>query len=78
MFLFFVYPGAFVDMQIPEFNYLSVASGLRIVCAGVWHNFVLSVAAYVFLQTFLGSAVIFPLYERVDGVVVTQVHGVWI
>lgn len=63
-------------MKIPDFQYLSVPSGLRIICAGVWHNFVLAVGAYILVQTFVGSALIAPVYTKVDGVLITHVYGV--
>lgn len=76
LFVCFVYPGAYVDMKIPDFQYLSVPSGLRIICAGVWHNFVLAAIAYILVQTFVGSVIIAPVYTKVDGVAITHVYGV--
>jgi hypothetical protein len=64
-------------MKIPDFQYISVPSGLRIICAGVWHNFVLSVIAYLLVQTFIGSILVFPLYTKVDGVIITNTYGVY-
>ncbi|TMS09244.1 Membrane-bound transcription factor site-2 protease [Larimichthys crocea] len=49
IFVFVLYPGAFVDLFTTHLNIISPTQQLRIFCAGVWHNFVLCVAALAFL-----------------------------
>uniref|UniRef100_A0A3B3B4S0 Membrane-bound transcription factor site-2 protease n=1 Tax=Oryzias melastigma TaxID=30732 RepID=A0A3B3B4S0_ORYME len=71
VFLFVLYPGAFVDLFTTHLNLVSPAQQLRIFCAGVWHNFVLCVAALAFL--FLMPVFLFPLYSTGGGALVTEV-----
>ena len=42
VFLFFIYPGAFVDLHPDHLTVISPRRQLRIYCAGVWHNIILS------------------------------------
>ncbi|XP_076026539.1 membrane-bound transcription factor site-2 protease [Genypterus blacodes] len=71
IFVFVVYPGAFVDLFTTHLNLISATQQLRIFCAGVWHNFVLCVAALLFL--FLLPVLLFPLYTSGGGALVTEV-----
>ncbi|XP_034718686.1 membrane-bound transcription factor site-2 protease [Etheostoma cragini] len=71
IFVFVVYPGAFVDLFTTHLNIISPAQQLRIFCAGVWHNFVLCVAALAFL--FLLPLFLFPMYSTGGGALVTEV-----
>uniref|UniRef100_A0A3Q1EVV9 Membrane-bound transcription factor site-2 protease n=1 Tax=Acanthochromis polyacanthus TaxID=80966 RepID=A0A3Q1EVV9_9TELE len=71
MFVFVVYPGAFVDLFTTHLNLISPAQQLRIFCAGVWHNFVLCVAALAFL--FLLPVFLFPMYSTGGGALITEV-----
>ncbi|KAM9712932.1 membrane-bound transcription factor site-2 protease [Menidia menidia] len=71
MFVFVVYPGAFVDLFTTHLNLISPTQQLRIFCAGVWHNFVLCLLALVFL--FLLPILLLPLYSTGAGALVTEV-----
>ncbi|KAF0028478.1 hypothetical protein F2P81_019565 [Scophthalmus maximus] len=71
MFVFVVYPGAFVDLFTTHLNLVSPTQQLRIFCAGVWHNFVLCVAALAFL--FLLPIFLFPVYSTGAGALVIEV-----
>uniref|UniRef100_A0A3Q3W0C1 Membrane-bound transcription factor site-2 protease n=1 Tax=Mola mola TaxID=94237 RepID=A0A3Q3W0C1_MOLML len=71
MFVFVVYPGAYVDLFTTHLNLISPTQQLRIFCAGVWHNFVLCVAALAFL--FLLPVFLFPVYSTGAGAVITEV-----
>nr|CBN82180.1 Membrane-bound transcription factor site-2 protease [Dicentrarchus labrax] len=71
MFVFVVYPGAFVDLFTTHLNLISPTQQLRIFCAGVWHNFVLCVAALAFL--FLLPLFLLPAYSTGGGALVTEV-----
>uniref|UniRef100_A0A3P9LMQ1 Membrane-bound transcription factor site-2 protease n=1 Tax=Oryzias latipes TaxID=8090 RepID=A0A3P9LMQ1_ORYLA len=71
IFLFVLYPGAFVDLFTTHLNLISPAQQLRIFCAGVWHNFVLCLAALAFI--FLMPVFLFPLYSTGGGALVTEV-----
>lgn len=48
-FLTFVYPGAFVDVCHQDLSSLSDWNQLKVVCAGAWHNLVLSGIAYLLI-----------------------------
>jgi S2P endopeptidase len=41
IFLYFFYPGAFVNFSDQYFNKCSLIKKLRILCAGVWHNVII-------------------------------------
>jgi len=70
------YPGAWVNLQSSYFENLSIFATLRVVCAGVWHNFTLAFIAYLLLQPTIGPLVAAPLYEQVtDGVIVAYMDG---
>uniref|UniRef100_A0A8C9RV92 Membrane-bound transcription factor site-2 protease n=1 Tax=Scleropages formosus TaxID=113540 RepID=A0A8C9RV92_SCLFO len=71
MFLFVIYPGAFVDLFTTHLQLISPVQQLRIFCAGVWHNFVLCVAALTLLM--LLPLLLFPLYATGTGALVTEV-----
>ncbi|XP_010864568.2 membrane-bound transcription factor site-2 protease isoform X1 [Esox lucius] len=71
VFVFVVYPGAFVDLFTTHLNLISPAQQLRVFCAGVWHNFVLCVTALCFL--FLLPVFLFPVYYTGAGALVTDV-----
>ncbi|KAM4796985.1 membrane-bound transcription factor site-2 protease [Rhinophrynus dorsalis] len=71
MFLFIVYPGAFVDLYTSHLQLVSPVQQLRIFCAGVWHNFVLCVVGILIL--FPLPALLFPMYNTGVGALVTEV-----
>ncbi|KAM9333047.1 LOW QUALITY PROTEIN: membrane-bound transcription factor site-2 protease [Pholidichthys leucotaenia] len=71
IFVFVVYPGAFVDLFTTHLNLISPTQQLRIFCAGVWHNFVLCLAALAFLV--LLPLLLFPMYSTGAGALVTEV-----
>ncbi|KAM4533817.1 membrane-bound transcription factor site-2 protease isoform 1-T1 [Odontesthes bonariensis] len=71
IFVFVVYPGAFVDLFTTHLNLISPTQQLRIFCAGVWHNFVLCVSALAFL--FLLPILLFPMYFTGAGALVNEV-----
>ncbi|KAL6462704.1 hypothetical protein MHYP_G00291260 [Metynnis hypsauchen] len=71
MFMFVIYPGAFVDLFTTHLNLISPVQQLRIFCAGVWHNFMLCVAAVCFLL--LLPLLLFPFYYTGAGALVTEV-----
>nr|XP_034972336.1 membrane-bound transcription factor site-2 protease isoform X2 [Zootoca vivipara] len=70
IFIFIVYPGAFVDLFTTHLQLISPIQQLRIFCAGVWHNFVLGVASLVVL--FFLPAILFPFYYTGAGALVTE------
>ncbi|KAG8450605.1 hypothetical protein GDO86_003034, partial [Hymenochirus boettgeri] len=71
MFIFIVYPGAFVDLFTTHLQLVSPVQQLRIFCAGVWHNFILSIVGLLIL--FPLPALLFPFYYIGVGALVTEV-----
>ncbi|XP_044297632.1 membrane-bound transcription factor site-2 protease isoform X2 [Varanus komodoensis] len=71
MFIFIVYPGAFVDLFTTHLQLISPVQQLRIFCAGVWHNFMLGLVSLAVL--FLLPAILFPLYYTGAGALVIEV-----
>ncbi|KAI8815801.1 peptidase family M50-domain-containing protein [Fimicolochytrium jonesii] len=72
LFLAAIYPGAFVSLHEPSLSLLAPLQKLNIICAGVFHNVVLGIAAVVGLYTL--AAVLSPAYMTVnEGVVVLNV-----
>ncbi|XP_036376758.1 membrane-bound transcription factor site-2 protease [Megalops cyprinoides] len=71
MFVFVIYPGAFVDLFTTHLHLISPVQQLRIFCAGVWHNFMLCVVAL--LALLLLPLFLFPLYSTGTGALVTEV-----
>ena len=51
IFLYILYPGAFVDISSRALAIMSPLQQLRVICAGVWHNAVMFIAAWIFLAT---------------------------
>ncbi|KAF8976671.1 hypothetical protein BGZ46_008063, partial [Entomortierella lignicola] len=51
IFLYILYPGAFVDISSRVLAIMSPLQQLRVICAGVWHNAILFIAAWIFLST---------------------------
>ncbi|CAH2220642.1 membrane-bound transcription factor site-2 protease [Pelobates cultripes] len=71
MFIFIVYPGAFVDLLTSHLQMVSPVQQLRIFCAGVWHNFILGVIGILII--FLLPALLFPFYYTGVGALITEV-----
>ena len=74
VFVFIVYPGAFVDLYTDHLQVISPLRQLRIYCAGVWHNFVLVLLAISILITLPWTLV--PMYALGNGVCITSVSDV--
>ncbi|XP_007908777.1 membrane-bound transcription factor site-2 protease [Callorhinchus milii] len=72
VFLFIIYPGAFVDLYTNHLQLISPVQQLRIFCAGVWHNFILALIALIVL--YLLPLFLLPLYYTGIGALVTEVH----
>ncbi|XP_053562350.1 membrane-bound transcription factor site-2 protease [Bombina bombina] len=71
IFIFVVYPGAFVDLFTTHLQLVSPVQQLRIFCAGVWHNFILGVVGILIL--FPLPALLYPFYYTGAGALVTDV-----
>lgn len=50
IFFMVLYPGAFVDLFTEHLMVITPMRQLRIYCAGIWHNFILALFFYGFLQ----------------------------
>ncbi|KAJ2688849.1 hypothetical protein IWW39_001898 [Coemansia spiralis] len=75
LFVLGAYPGAFVDLPRDKLEQAPVTQQLRIVCAGVWHNAVTALLAWLLVHSGgLGWAFSHSGWTRVDtGVVVVDV-----
>ena len=71
MFLLFIYPGAFVDLHSDHLTVISPRRQLRIYCAGVWHNVILSATMALFLQAI--PYLLLPFYAHGQGAVVVSI-----
>ncbi|XP_059823704.1 membrane-bound transcription factor site-2 protease isoform X1 [Hypanus sabinus] len=71
MFIFVVYPGAFVDLYTNHLQLISPIQQLRVFCAGVWHNFILALMALLILYSL--PLFLLPLYYTGIGALVTEV-----
>ncbi|XP_005188640.2 membrane-bound transcription factor site-2 protease [Musca domestica] len=69
--LYFCLPVAYTEISTDHLNALKWLKKLRILCAGIWHNFVFAGLCYLLLSTmsFMAS----PLYSLNKNVIVTQV-----
>ena len=72
VFVLYVLPAAFVDLPTGQLSSLRRPQQLRVFCGGVWHNLVLSAAAYGLLQ--LLPHLLLPLYHHRTALVVTQLE----
>ncbi|XP_077003290.1 membrane-bound transcription factor site-2 protease-like [Tamandua tetradactyla] len=71
IFLFIIYPGAFVDLFTTHLQLISPVQQLRIFCAGIWHNFILALLGILVLA--LLPLILLPLYYTGVGVLITDV-----
>ncbi|KAJ2531959.1 hypothetical protein EV175_007187, partial [Coemansia sp. RSA 1933] len=75
VFLLGVYPGAFVDLQRDHLDRCSIGAQLRVACAGVWHNALTGVVAWLLVYGGVLRAVFVVLgwVPVTDGVAVVDV-----
>jgi len=71
IFMLFLYPGAFVDLHSDQLTVISPRKQLKIYCAGVWHNFILVLAALALMWSL--PYLLAPFYSTGLGAVVTYV-----
>ncbi|XP_078001511.1 membrane-bound transcription factor site-2 protease-like [Glandiceps talaboti] len=71
VFLFLIYPGAYVDLYTDHLHAISPLRQLRIYCAGVWHNFIIVIVG-IFILTYL-PIILLPFYTTGYGAIVTRV-----
>ncbi|CAK8694143.1 unnamed protein product [Clavelina lepadiformis] len=70
VFLFILYPGAYVDLNTDDISRASPQKQLRIYCAGVWHNFIICLLACAIILSL--PYMLLPFYANYrNGVVVT-------
>lgn len=72
VFLFLLYPGAFVELNTVQLEIVSPLKRLRIYTAGVWHNFVLAIFSLGILSVL--QFTLLPFYLLNTGVVVTWIN----
>ncbi|RHZ61726.1 hypothetical protein Glove_346g35 [Diversispora epigaea] len=67
IFLYIIYPGAFVEINTHDMKELPCFKQLRILCAGVWHNLIIFLLGYLILNTGLfASFLSLTLWRSVD------------
>ena len=71
IFMLFLYPGAFVDLDSEHLSVISPRRQLKIYCAGVWHNVILVLCAMGLLWGL--PYLLAPFYSTGMGTVVTSV-----
>uniref|UniRef100_A0A1I8Q6A4 Membrane-bound transcription factor site-2 protease n=1 Tax=Stomoxys calcitrans TaxID=35570 RepID=A0A1I8Q6A4_STOCA len=69
--LYFCLPVAYTEISTDHLNALKWFKKLRILCAGIWHNFVFAGFCYLLLSTLGFMAA--PLYSLNKNVIVTEV-----
>lgn len=75
LFMFLIYPAAFVDLNTEALKRCDAFQRLRIFCAGVWHNCIMMVVAYLVWNS-LPVLLLFFGYTKQHAVTVTSVqHG---
>ena len=74
VFILFMYPGAFVELHTDQLDIITPFRRLRIFSAGVWHNFILAVVAYLISTTL--PMWLSPFYTLGGGALVTHVAQV--
>ncbi|KAJ2080524.1 hypothetical protein H4R24_003008 [Coemansia sp. RSA 988] len=72
VFLAVVWPGAFVELSRRQLDRAAVGARLRIVCAGVWHNAVMAIVAWLLVHGGLGI-MLRPGWTPVEGAMVVSV-----
>lgn len=71
LFIFAIYPGAYVNLYTEHLQVVSPMRQLRVYCAGVWHNFVVTLVAIAALVSL--PWLLLPLYHTGSAVVITSV-----
>jgi len=69
-----IVPVVSVHLNTQQYDSLPPKRQLRITCAGIWHNFVLTIAA-MFLLILL-PFLLYPFFDTGTGVTVRNVHQV--
>lgn len=69
-----IVPVVSVHLNTQQYDSLPPKRQLRITCAGIWHNFVLTIAA-MFLLILL-PFLLYPFFDIGTGVTVRNVHQV--
>lgn len=67
MFVMYLYPGAFVNIPDQQLQSLDPWKQLKIICAGVWHNLVLYVYAYISLAGGLKIFLLILGWQSLEG-----------
>ncbi|KAI9500071.1 hypothetical protein GGI25_004154 [Coemansia spiralis] len=74
LFVIGLYPGAFVDLQKTELDRRPIREQLRVVCAGVWHNAVTALIAWLLMHSGLLLVLEHAGWSQIpDGVAVMDV-----
>lgn len=69
--IWFILPVAFVNLSTERFNSLSSEKSLKILCAGIWHNLVQCLLAYILYQSL--PFIFSPIFHVNNGVTVIEI-----
>lgn len=69
-----IIPVVSVHLNTQQYDVLPPKRQLRITCAGIWHNFVLTIAAMLLLT--LLPFLLYPFFDTGTGVIVKNIHQV--
>ncbi|CDS10102.1 hypothetical protein LRAMOSA02779 [Lichtheimia ramosa] len=67
VFMYYIYPGAFVNIPDQALSLLSPFNQLKIICAGVWHNIVLYLWVLFFLSGGLKLCLLLVGWQSLEG-----------
>ncbi|KAI9310616.1 hypothetical protein BX666DRAFT_1869476 [Dichotomocladium elegans] len=76
VFIYYIYPGAFVNISDQALSLLSAFDQLKIICAGVWHNVILYLWTLVFLSGGLKVCLLLLGWQSLEGSGGVSVVGV--
>ncbi|GMS88246.1 hypothetical protein PENTCL1PPCAC_10421, partial [Pristionchus entomophagus] len=72
IFILGIYPGAFTDIDTNSLQRASPWHRIQIYSAGVWHNLVMAVVAYLLYAN--SAALLSPIYTTHHGIMITDVN----
>ena len=74
MIIFFIIPVAFIHISDEQLNLLPIKNRLKILCAGVWHNVILTGFAIIFLGVL--TILFSPFFIKNTGIFIKDISSV--
>lgn len=72
-FIFLIFPVAYTELVVDQLNSLTIWRKLRVMCAGIWHNLMLSSIFYIMFL--LLPTIVAPLYHVNIGASITHIQS---